>query len=246
MSHLADHVVNERFLGNEAPELFVLLQRFLVLFHREQNRRSMKLAQRVLGLDDQRPVQNLQGLVGLLERVVHDRYVHHQRRAVRINEQRFFQILFGQQKLLLLKVNHADAVPGVVVSWLEKDGLAERRQALVHLFDENVLVAEQIVGVRELGVDLGGPVKKLDGRVVLLVQAEAVADHAPSLGRQLVELVVQFKVGFGHLAENKARVELAVGQLLEALERLLALKLLQAVHGRAHVLEQLHHLVQAH
>ena len=47
-------------------------------------------------------------------------------------------------------------------------------------------MSEQIIGVDKLGINLGGALKKLDGGFVLLVQAEAVADHAPGLGCQLV------------------------------------------------------------
>ena len=49
-------------------------------------------------------------------------------------------------------------------------------------------MAKQIVCVNKFGIDLSGSLKKLNSRIVLLVQAKAVADDAPRLGRQLVVL----------------------------------------------------------
>ena len=86
-------------------------------------------------------------------------------------------------KLFLFELNHTNAVPGVVVTRVEVDGLAETGERLVHLFDETILVAEQIVGVDEFRIELGGTLKELDGRVMLFVQAKAIAESAPRLGR---------------------------------------------------------------
>lgn len=78
-------------------------------------------------------------------------------------------------ELLLLELNHTDAVPGVIVARIEIDSLAEAGQSLVHLLDETVLVSEQIVRVDELRVELSGALEELDRCVVFFVQAEAVA-----------------------------------------------------------------------
>jgi len=73
--------------------------------------------------------------------MVNNGNVAHQRRAMRVDQQSLLQILLGVQELFLLQMYHADAVPRVVVSTVQKDGLAEAGEALVHLFDQKVLVA---------------------------------------------------------------------------------------------------------
>lgn len=85
-------------------------------------------------------------------------------------------------KLLLLELNHANAVPGVVVTRIEIDGLAKAGERFVHLFDETILVTEQIVGVDEFRVELSCTLKEFDSRVVLFVQAKAIAECTPRLG----------------------------------------------------------------
>lgn len=78
-------------------------------------------------------------------------------------------------EFLLLELNHTDTVPGVIMSGIEIDSLSEAGQSLVHLLDETILVSEQIIGVDELRVELGGTLEELDRCVVFFVQAEAVA-----------------------------------------------------------------------
>ena len=136
---LADHVVDERLLGYEAAQALELLERLVPLLHGEQDGGAMELAQRVARLDGQRLVEYVERSVALLERVVDDRYVAHERRAVLVDEQRLLQVALGQVELLLLEVDHADAVPGVVVALVQEDGATEARHAFVHLLDQKVL-----------------------------------------------------------------------------------------------------------
>ena len=72
-------------------------------------------------------------------------------------------------------------VPGVVVARVGADGAAVAGQGSLQLLRHDVLVPQQRVRVRERLVDLHGALEKLDGRVVFLLQAEAVPRGAPSL-----------------------------------------------------------------
>ena len=51
---LADHVVDERLLGDDAPQLLELLQGLLVPVEREEDRGPVELTQCVLGLGGER------------------------------------------------------------------------------------------------------------------------------------------------------------------------------------------------
>ena len=78
----------------------------------------------------------------------------HENRALRIHAQRFAIVELGQLEPLLLVVRQTDAVPCVVVTGIYPNGSSETGQSLVQLLDHDVLVTQQGVGVREVGVDL--------------------------------------------------------------------------------------------
>ena len=60
-------------------------------------------------------------------------------------------------------------------------GIAEAGQGLVQLLCQHILMTQQCVGIGEVWVNLYGPLKELDGHVMLLLQTEAVASGAPAL-----------------------------------------------------------------
>ena len=59
-----------------------------------------------------------------------------------------------ERESLLLVVGEADAVPRVVVTRVDADGVAVAGQRLLQLLDHDVLVAEQSVGVGKVGIHL--------------------------------------------------------------------------------------------
>lgn len=63
---------------------------------------------------------------------------------------------------------------------VEPDGVAEGVQGLVEVLDGEVLVAAQRVGVREVGVQLQRALEETHSRLMLALQTEAVAQHAPA------------------------------------------------------------------
>ena len=80
------------------------------------------------------------------------------------------------------------SVPGVVVPVVEAYGVSEAGHGLVQVLVAHVLVPAQRVGVREARVQLQRPLEELERRLVLLLQREAVAHHAPALRRAAVQL----------------------------------------------------------
>ena len=78
----------------------------------------------------------------------------HENRALRIHAQRFSIVELGQLEPLLLVVRQTDAVPCVVVTRVDSNRGSETGQSLVQFLDHDVLVTQQGVGVREVGVDL--------------------------------------------------------------------------------------------
>jgi hypothetical protein len=66
------------------------------------------------------------------------------------------------------------------VACVESDGVAEGVQGLIEVLDREVLVAAQRVGVREVGVQLQRALEEAHSRLVLALQTEAVAQHAPA------------------------------------------------------------------
>ena len=67
---------------------------------------------------------------------------------------RIYTLTVGEGEALLLVVGEADAVPRVVVTRVDADGVAVAGQRLLQLLDHDVLVAEQRVGVGEVGIHL--------------------------------------------------------------------------------------------
>ena len=65
-----------------------------------------------------------------------------------------YALTVGERESLLLVVGKADAVPRVVVTRIYADGVAVTGQRLLQLLDHDVLVAEQSVGVRKVGIHL--------------------------------------------------------------------------------------------
>ena len=76
------------------------------------------------------------------------------------------------------EVDVAEAVPRVVVALVDTDRRAVEGHRLLEVVVRRVLVAAQRVRVREVGLNLDRALEELQGRVVLLLEGEAVADHA--------------------------------------------------------------------
>ena len=61
--------------------------------------------------------------------------------------------------------------------------------ALFEIFIRKVFVPGKCVRIRVLGIDLNRSLEKLQSRLVLLLQRETIAENAPSLRRQAIELL---------------------------------------------------------
>lgn len=67
------------------------------------------------------------------------------------------------------------------MTFIEAYSIAEAAQGFLQLFCQNQLVAQQCVRIRKAGVYLYGPCEKLNGNVVLPLQAETVSGYTPGL-----------------------------------------------------------------
>ena len=64
---------------------------------------------------------------------------------------------------------------------IDAHGIAETTDGFFKLFSQHILVTQQRIGIGEVGIELHGALKEADGRVVLLLQREAVAHCTPRL-----------------------------------------------------------------
>ncbi|KAH9390269.1 hypothetical protein TYRP_007828 [Tyrophagus putrescentiae] len=249
--------VHQREVRFAANLLLQLVHGDLVIFRRKVNRRPVKLDQRIVRIEGGGPVQQLQRTPLLPGRLLHvvadDGQVTHQYGIVGRYLQRPLVVAVRVRVLLLLVVDHADAVPGVVVPSIQSGRIPEAGHRIVQLVGGHQLVAEQCVGVAEGGVHLDGPLEELDANFVLLLQAEAVPGDAPRLRggpvkvdqrlRQAAELHLLLLVPEGGAVDLHALEAVRLGGTgpLEGLNRLVVLAHLKvgAANGGEDVAERL-------
>ena len=111
-----------------------------------------------------------------------------QHRVLRIDFDRSLKVILSHRELLLSIVYHAEAVPRIVVAVVGTQRIAERARSLLELVVGHVLVARECVRVRKVRIELDRATKQLERRLVLLLETEAVADHAPGFGCQAIKL----------------------------------------------------------
>jgi len=111
-----------------------------------------------------------------------------QHRVLRIDFDRSLKVILSHRELLLSIVYHAEAVPRIVVAVVGTQRIAERARSLLELVVGHVLVARECVCVRKVRIELDRATKQLERRLVLLLETEAVADHAPGFGCQAIKL----------------------------------------------------------
>ena len=97
------------------------------------------------------------------------------------------EVVVGQLVLLLLEVDLPNTVPGVVMARVQPQCVPVAPKPFVKVLRGHVLVPAERVGVHELRVELQGALEEAQGGLVLTLEAEAVAQNAPSLRREPVK-----------------------------------------------------------
>eukprot|EP00968_Pinguiococcus_pyrenoidosus_P005506 scaffold358_cov256-Pinguiococcus_pyrenoidosus.AAC.17 len=175
----------------------------------------------------------------LISGLKHHSQVAEENRGSRVKGDGSSKVELGELQLLLPVVDRSDPVPAIVVSFICSDGVAITCKRPVKVLVRDILVPAEAVGVGEVLVDLQGPLEEADRRLVLFLQAEAVAHDAPHLRphavhplrllRQVAELhlLLQMPIRRGEKLQPCYAVRGEALHLLEGLDRAVVLALLE-------------------
>mmetsp|Transcript_57174 Transcript_57174/g.185794 ORF Transcript_57174/g.185794 Transcript_57174/m.185794 type:complete len:475 (-) Transcript_57174:572-1996(-) len=185
---LAQQKVHLRLLRGQTSHLFKSLQGFLEATKVDEHPRLLEVRHAIRRLALSRQLEVLQSMKRLVQGIENLAQVAAQHRIIPIDLQRLEEVMLGILVLLLAMVDVPKAEPGVVMARIDGQCVLVHGYGLVKLIVRGEFVAAQGVGIGESGVHLQRPPKELEGRVVLLLQREAVPNDTPHLRLHSVPL----------------------------------------------------------